>query len=326
MKKIICILILLFTFSGCSLTSVSSDVISFDGEKSVGEVAKYISPAVVGISGISNYSSSVGSGVCVSKDGYILTNSHVIHNCNDIVIYLYDKSTSEAKVVYEDTILDFAILKSNIPIPYLLLGDSELMSVGDDILAVGTPLSLNLTHTFTKGIVSATNRTLKVSGSDGEGYMQNLIQHDASLNPGNSGGPLINSSGEVVGINTLKIASGEGIGFAIPTKSFISLLDRFVEDEDYQVPKLGVYGVDSEIAKFNNKTNLSKGFYVIDVNKESQLKLAGLNNGDVITKINDTPIANTLDFKNALYKHKVNDVIMIEYYHNGKLNKCKIKL
>jgi len=156
--------------------------------------------------------------------------------------------------------------------------------------------------------------------------MQNLIQHDASLNPGNSGGPLINSSGEVIGINTLKIASGEGIGFAIPTKSFISLLDRFIDDENYQVPKLGVYGVDSEIAKFNNKTNLSNGFYVIDVNKESQLKLAGLNDGDVITKINDTPIANTLDFKNALYKHKVNDVIMIEYYHNGKLNKCKIKL
>lgn len=325
MKKIICLIILSVFLTGCSIRA-SGEVISFNENMTIGEIAKYISPAVVGISGVGEKSSSVGSGVCVSREGYVLTNSHVINDCEDIILYLYDKTTADAKVVYEDTVLDFAILKCNKSIPYLLLGNSDLMSVGDDILAVGTPLSLNLTHTFTKGIVSATNRTLKISTGNGEGYMQNLIQHDASLNPGNSGGPLINSNGEVVGINTLKISSGEGIGFAIPTKSFISLLDNFIEDEKYEVPRLGVYGVDSEIANFNKKTNMTNGFYIIDIKKDCPLSMSGVVSGDVITKINNVKINNTLDLKNVLYKHKVNDVISIEYYKDGKVYVCNIKL
>lgn len=325
MKKIICLIVLSVFLTGCSIRA-SGEVISFNENMTIGEIAKYISPAVVGISGVGEKSSSVGSGVCVSREGYVLTNSHVINDCEEITLYLYDKTTANAKVVYEDTVLDFAILRCNKSIPYLLLGNSDLMSVGDDILAVGTPLSLNLTHTFTKGIVSATNRTLKISTGNGEGYMQNLIQHDASLNPGNSGGPLINCNGEVVGINTLKISSGEGIGFAIPTKSFISLLDNFIEDEKYEVPRLGVYGVDSEIANFNKKTNMTNGFYIIDIKKDCPLSMAGVVSGDVITKINNVKINNTLDLKNVLYKHKVNDVISIEYYKDSKVYVCNIKL
>lgn len=326
MKKFLCVFIMLIMFVGCSPSRVSGDVISFNDGLSIGEVAKYISPAVVGISGLTRNGSSVGSGVCVSRDGYILTNSHVVNGCDEIVLYLHDKSTSNARLIYEDTVLDLAILKCNKSIPYLLLGNSDLMSVGDDVLAVGTPLSLTLTHTFTKGIVSATNRTLKVSGGSGEGYMQNLIQHDASLNPGNSGGPLINSNGEVVGINTLKISSGEGIGFAIPTKSFSTLLNSYIQDENYEVPRLGVYGLDSEIAMFNNKTNLSCGFYVIDVASNSPLDSIGLTGGEVITKLNGAKINNTLDLKEELYKCNVSDKIFIEYYKDGKMYSREIKL
>ena len=317
MKKIILMILIIVLLSGCSLSSVSGEVISFENPGSIGKIAKYISPAVVGVSGVGKNISSVGSGVCVSDDGHILTNSHVVNGCDDIVLYLHDKSQVTAHIIYEDTVMDLAILKCSRPIPYLLLGDSDIMTVGDDILAVGTPLSLNLTHTFTKGIVSATNRTLKVSGESGEGYMQNLIQHDASLNPGNSGGPLINSNGEVVGINTLKISSGEGIGFAIPTKSFLSLLEKFIKNENYVLPKLGVYGLDSEIASFNKKTNLSKGFYILDVAKGSVVDKAGLCNGDVITSINGNTIDTATDLKNILYKYNVNDKIKVYYNRDG---------
>jgi serine protease Do len=324
----ICFLIVFsFTGIGCAIVSdVSGDVIQFNVSEDVGYVAKYVSPAVVGVGGISSGGNlSVGSGVCVTQNGLILTNSHVVNGCSKINIYLSDGSEVLAKLVYEDTVGDLAILKSSKSLPYLLVGNSDEMSVGDEILAVGTPLSLQLTHTFTKGIVSAMNRTLSISSGSGDGYMQNLIQHDASLNPGNSGGPLLNSKGEVIGINTLKISSGEGIGFAIPSKSFKSLLGSFVENINYEVPKIGAFGLDSSIAKFNKKTELAKGFYIIDLSDVGVLKKCGVSEGSVITKINNEPINNTLDLKNQLYKIKQNDVVVFEIYKDGVYKNIGIK-
>lgn len=304
---------------GCSTNMTVGKEIDIGNPTSIGDVAKIVAPAIVGISGDSETSSSVGSGVCVTESGHILTNSHVVNGCSDIVLYLSDKTQTTAEIVYEDTILDLAILKSEKNIPYLNIGDSDQLSVGEDILAVGTPLSLTLVHSFTKGIVSALNRTLKVGGTSGEGYMQNLIQHDASLNPGNSGGPLINSRGEVVGINTLKISSGEGIGFAIPSKSFKTLLGNFVKNINYEIPYLGVYGFDNEIANFYGVTDFEDGFYILDVANASSLKNAGIEKGSVITKINNAKIKNTLDLKNELYKFTADDIVDIEFMRNGKL-------
>lgn len=321
MRKFLCVIIFCLVFCGCSVTSLAvGEKITFDGQVSITDIANKISPAVVGIGGVKKSSESVGSGVCVSSNGYIVTNSHVISDCERIVLYLSDGSNSTASVVYEDPVLDFAILKSNKTLPYLILADSDNLNVGEDILAVGTPLSLTLTHTFTKGIISALDRTLKVSSTEGEGYMQNLIQHDASLNPGNSGGPLINTRGEIVGINTLKISGGEGIGFAIPTKSFRSLLSNFVNKEDYEVPYLGVYGVDCEIANFQGVTDIKDGFYVIDVSSSSPLKIS---KNSVITKFNGKEIKNTLDLKDELFKCSSRDVVEIEYIWGGKLYKIE---
>ena len=120
--------------------------------------------------------------------------------------------------------------------------------------------------------------------------MQNLIQHDASLNPGNSGGPLLNMQGEVVGINTLKITSGEGIGFAIPAKSFESLIGSFVKNINYKIPYLGLYGYDSEIASYYHKTNKDKGFYVIEIDKFSPLYKCGVRPSSIITELNGRKI------------------------------------
>lgn len=301
-----------FVYSCSSAKLAVGSEIALENVDNIAEVAKVVSPAIVGISGSKSTSQSVGSGVCVTKSGYILTNSHVVNDCDNITLYLYDKSKVGAEIIYEDTVLDLAILRSEKCLPYLNLGDSDSLDVGQEILAVGTPLSLSLVHTFTKGIVSAVNRTLKVSNDGKEGYMQNLIQHDASLNPGNSGGPLINSRGEVVGINTLKISSGEGIGFAIPSKSFKSLLASFVENINYEIPYLGVYGFDNDIANFYDMTDFEKGFYVLDVSDSSPLNNFGISAGSVITKINDKDICNTLDLKNELYKCKSGDRVTFE--------------
>ena len=305
---------------------MESKLITIRQESSFQEVASKVEPAIVGISGVYDNGESVGSGVCLSSSGYILTNSHVITDTNRIVLHLANKSTATAKVVYDNPVLDLAIIKSDKSLPYLSIGNSDELGVGQDVMAVGTPLSLTLTHTFTKGIVSAVNRTLKVDGASGEGYMQNLIQHDASLNPGNSGGPLINSKGEVVGINTLKISGGEGIGFAIPSKSFESLLNSYVENINYKIPYLGVYGYDSEIANYYDNTISSQGFYVIDVSSSSPLVDSGIKPKSVITSLNGVKVNNTLDLKDILYKLESDDVVSIEFDYMGEKYKTKTKL
>jgi len=338
MKKILLMIMMCVLLGGCTIINTASSVseevssplesklITVYEDAGLQEVASAVEPAIVGISGIYKHGESVGSGVCVADGGYILTNSHVISGAKKIVLYLSNKTSSTASVIYDNPVLDLAIIKSTNTLPYLQLGDSDELSVGQDILAVGTPLSLSLTHTFTKGIVSALNRTLKVDSSEGEGYMQNLIQHDASLNPGNSGGPLLNSQGEVVGINTLKITSGEGIGFAIPTKSFKSLLRNYVENINYKIPYLGVYGYDSEIANYYDKTVSETGFYVIDVAESSPLSACGIKPSSVITSLNGRKIINTLDLKNELYKLSANDTIYIEFVQDGVRYKTKTKL
>lgn len=317
---------------GCDYFAKDSDstldgkIITLSDGEDLPSIADAVSPAVVAVTATGDYGDSVGSGVCVASGGYVLTNSHVVSGFDDIELHLVNKTTASARVIYDDTVLDFAILKADKSLPYLRLGESDDILVGEDVLAVGTPLSLTLTHTFTKGIVSAVNRTIKVSSSDGNGYMQNLIQHDASLNPGNSGGPLINSKGEVIGINTLKISGGEGIGFAIPTKSFISLLSNFVVNINYQVPYLGVYGYDNEIANYYGGSGSQEGFYIIDIADNSPLKEIDIKNGAVITKINDKKITNTLDLKDALYSMSAYDSIAIEYLQDGRVYKTRTKL
>lgn len=332
MKKFL-IALLIFITLPLGACMVDKEELAYDGKVIVLSensdsitISQMISPAVVAVSGISGSSESIGSGVCVASGGYILTNSHVINGCEDIKVYLSDTTNVKAEVLYEDTVLDLAILKINKSIPYLVMGDSDSVEVGEDILAVGTPLSLTLTHTFTKGIVSAVNRTIKVTSSEGSGYMHSLIQHDASLNPGNSGGPLINSSGEVIGINTLKISGGEGIGFAIPSKSFMSLINNFVTNINYKVPYLGVYGYDCEIANYYDKSEESEGFYIIDIAEDSPLKEVEIDSGAVILSINDCKVSNALDLRDSLYKASASDSIGIEYTMGGKIYRTKVKL
>lgn len=332
MKKFVLFFICVFLLSGCGLASISGReqlqeiLISSKEYVDVVDLAKNVASAIVGVSSVDSSEQSVGSGVCVAKGGYILTNSHVIIS-DDITLYLSNGNTSDASLVWSDDSQDIAILKAKETLPYLSLSADDDIQVGQDVVAVGTPLSLLLKHSFTKGIVSALNRTLKVQGNSGECYMQNLIQHDASLNPGNSGGPLLNLNGEVVGINTLKISGGEGIGFAIPVKSISSLLDKvIVSKQSVSTPYLGAYGFDAEIAKFNNLTPLKTGFYIENVSENSPLYFAGVKNGYVITSLNGRKIENALDLRNELYKHSYGDDMTIGYFDGEKHASSKIKL
>lgn len=337
MKKVLVIMLLSAVFvGGCTGSSANTAqplyqplnevFISANNYTNTVDLAKNISPAIVGITSADSTGESVGSGVCVAKGGYVLTNYHVLSNPNNIVLHYYNGDSSTATYVWGDSVQDIAIIKSQVAMPYLPLADVDDINVGEDVVAVGTPITLTLKHTFTKGIVSALNRTLKISSLSGESYMQNLIQHDASLNPGNSGGPLVNNNGEVVGINTLKISGGEGIGFAIPVKSIASLLDNVVQNINYKTPYIGVYGYDCEIANYYDKTTQKSGVYIQDVSKTSPLKLLNVKAGDVITKINGIKVNNILDLRYELYKYNEGDMVKIEYVSEDKNIEADVKL
>ena len=321
MKKIaifaLCACMLMGCSEGAKNTTLEEKFVSFESMQSTTDLANSVAPCVVGISSTDVDGTSVGSGVCVASGGYILTNSHVVANPSSITVHLVNGDQVSAKLIFDDSVQDIAVVRANATLPYLRLADTDSTKVGEDVLAVGTPLSLTLKHTFTKGIVSALNRTIKVSTLAGEAYMQNLIQHDASINPGNSGGPLINSRGEVVGINTLKISGGEGIGFAIPAKSIKSLLGSLIDDNDYNVPLLGVYGYDAEIANYYNDTNSTSGVYIIDILSGSSLDLAGVKSGDVLTMFAGKNIQNMLDLRDILFSHKSGQVVQIGFVQNG---------
>lgn len=304
---------------------LSDDTLSYE-DMNARRLAELTAPAIVAISATINGSTSIGSGVCVKSGGYILTNSHVINKASNITLYFYNNTTAGAIILWQDEIMDIAILKSSVAIPYLPMGDNNLSHVGQDIMAVGTPLSLNFTHTFTKGIVSAINRTIKITTNNGEALMQNLIQHDASLNPGNSGGPLINALGEVVGINTLKISTAEGLGFAIPINSVVSVVENVYKDYNYVTPFLGVYGYDVALENYYSNYSNNKGLYVLSVASGSPAAEADIRQGDIIIKLNKQEIVTALDFRKELYKHRVNESLDVAVVRDNQEIKTTIKL
>ncbi len=296
----------------------SSKPVELLSTQTVENLAQSVLPAVVAIESTKGSLVSIGSGVCLKSGGYIVTNHHVVAGATNITLYTHNSVSSSAVTLWSDEVADIAILKSEKALPYLQSANNQNTLVGQDVLAVGTPLSLNFTHTFTKGIVSAKNRTIGVTLNSGQAYMQNLIQHDASLNPGNSGGPLLNLNGEVVGINTLKISTAEGLGFAIPIDAVMSVLNGVYENYNYSTPFLGVFGYDASL-QATVQNNQVKGFYVKSVAPNSPAEKLGLQVGDVILNLNNHPIITALDLKTVLYSLKPNQSVTVGYERNGTL-------
>lgn len=211
--------------------------------KTIADVLEETSKAVVGISKIQEKGSSIflqdgstklglGTGIIVSENGYIVTNEHVsgskYSNC---YVTLENGNEYYANVVWSDTDLDLSIIKINANnLPYVIFGDSDKIRVGEKVYAIGNPIGFEFRRTVTGGIISATDRTIKIEEDDKVSYMEDLIQTDATINPGNSGGPLIKPNGEVIGINSVKIESAEAIGFAIPINIIKPIVSSYTKN------------------------------------------------------------------------------------------------
>lgn len=277
---------------------------------------------------------SLGSGVIISPDGYIVTNDHVAGNASKIIVTMTDGSHYDAEIVGTDQSSDICLLKvDGKNLPYLQFGNSDDILIGEWIIALGNPFGLfevNDKPTVTVGVISATGMNL---GSAQERYYVNMMQTDAAINTGNSGGPLVNSLGELVGINTLIYTAGRssgnvGVGFAIP----INKVEKIVNDlkDDGEVDRdfwtgLSVQTVDKGIAKYYDLES-TRGVIITSVAKGSPAYKAGLKPGDVILKLGDNIINNDETLIGFLQEFRSGDVVEFEILREGEQIKKQMKL
>ncbi len=266
--------------------------------------AEKIIPSVVGITatflGDNNKDvQGVGSGMIIDSGGYILTNNHVAGiNSKSIKISLYDGRDVDGKSIWSNETLDLSIIKINEKnLPAVQFGDSSKVRIGETAIAIGNPLGLKFQRTVTSGIVSAINRTIEVSEGN---FMEDLIQTDASINPGNSGGPLSNINGDVIAINSAKITSAEGIGFAVPINIIKPVLKSLKETGKFDTPIIGIIGFDKSMAGYLD-INFEKGIYIYNVSAGSGSYEAGLKKGDIILSINGKELKSMNDLRETVY-------------------------
>ena len=307
--------------------------------------ASKVLPSIVGIKvdytitsnfmqGISQSSQAEGSGIIISKDGYILTNNHIINSADSSIyyevseatkvsVYLYNDETAyEATIVGTDEQTDLAIIKiEKDNLTAAELGNSNSIKIGEFAMAIGNPLGME--SSVTSGIISAVNRS--VTSEDGTTY--NLIQTDAAINSGNSGGALVNAEGKVIGINTLKLSGSgiEGMGFAIPINETIEIYKDLIEHGKVLRPYIGIGGIDLDesSAKYYN---LPTGIYVKEIYSNSPAALADLKQGDIITAIDDTKVNSMTELNDIKNKKNIGDEITLDVYRSGETIKVKVKL
>lgn len=287
---------------------------------------------------------SEGSGVIYKKSGdaaYIVTNNHVVSGSNSLEVIMSNGKKLPAKIVGTDSVTDLAVLKINsAPVTTVAsFGDSDNIKVGETALAIGSPLGSEYATSLTQGIISAKKRTIETSNSNGQGTGEaTVIQTDAAINAGNSGGPLINLAGQVIGINSMKLSSSgnstsvEGMGFAIPSNEVVSVIDQLVKNGKIDRPALGVTLVDLTAISSDQQKSILKlpssvtgGSVIMSVNA-GPAKSAGLKKYDVVTKVDGKSVRDTAELREVLYKHKVGDTIKVGYYHNGKYKTTDVKL
>ena len=296
---------------------------------------------VVGISKLKNTGSSIfsnneesdlglGTGFIVTSDGYIVSNSHVTGDkYSKCYVTLENGNSYDGTVVWSDTDLDLSIVKITAKnLPYVSLGDSSSIRVGETVYAIGNPIGFEFRRTVTSGIISAKNRTIKIEEENKSSYMTDLIQTDATINPGNSGGPLIYPSGEVIGINTVKISTAEGIGFAIPINIIKPIIESFKETGTFEEATIGIYAYDKEVVPYLNSSynsiNFDKGIYVAQITKNGPASNTELKEADIIISIDEKELNTMNDLREYIYTKKPNDEVTLKITR-GKIKK-EIKL
>lgn len=307
-----------------------------ENSKKVADIIEETTRKVVGISKLKNAGSSIlsksteselglGTGIIVSDNGYILSNEHVTGSkYSKCYVTLENGSNYDGTVMWSDTDLDLSITKINAKnLEYVELGDSSKIRVGETVYAIGNPIGFEFRRTVTSGIISAKNRTIKLEEENKSSYMTNLIQTDATINPGNSGGPLIYPNGNVIGINTVKISSAEGIGFAIPINIIKPIIESFKNTGDFQEATIGIYAYDKEVIPYINSSfnvSLEKGIYVAQITKNGPADNTELKEGDIITKIFSKDLNTMNDLRELIYTKKPGEEIKLQI-KRGKINK-----
>lgn len=295
---------------------------------------------VVGISKIKNKGDSIldmhatenlslGTGIIISDTGYIVTNWHLAGNkYSSCYVTLESGEVYSGNTVWADSNLDLAIVKINASgLNYLKLGDSENVKLGEKVYAIGNPIGIELQRTVTSGIISGLNRTIKLEEDGTSSYMEGLIQTDASINQGNSGGPLINEQGEVIGVNTVKIESAEGIGFAVPINIIKPIIESFTTKGEFEEAYLGIFAYDKEVVKYlESDLDFQNGIYVVKIMADGPVAKTNIRIGDIITKIDGNIINRMSELRSYIYTKAPGDKVTLTIMRNNKEYQIDVNL
>lgn len=308
-------------------------------QKEVVDVIAQATSSVVGISKVKNIGSTIflkdgssklglGTGLIVTDNGYILTNAHVSgEKYSTCYVTLETGEVFTGNVVWSDMDVDLAILKISAKnLIYAKLGDSDNIKVGEKVYAIGNPIGFEFERTVTSGIISAIDRTIKIE-EDENSYMSNLIQTDATINLGNSGGPLINIDGEVVGINTLKITSAEGISFAVPINLVKTIIEKFATQGKFEEASIGIFAYDKNVIPYiDNNFKFNTGIYVVQIDRNSSAYNSGLREKDVIIQIDNINLKKMCDLRRYIYTKNIGDEVILKILRNNTEKEIKMTL
>lgn len=308
--------------------------------KTITQVIEKVNESIVGISKLKSLGSTIftqndmtelglGTGMIVSENGYILTNEHVSgEKYSSCYVTLPSGKSYTASVVWSDSNIDLAIIKINAKnLPYVTFGDSENIKVGEKVYAIGNPIGFEFQRTVTSGIVSAINRTITLEEDGKNSYMEDLIQTDATINPGNSGGPLINASGEVIGVNTVKITSAEGIGFAVPINTVKTIVRKFATEGKFKEATLGIFAYDKNVIPYlNSNLQLDNGIYIVQVKANSPASKAGLSQKDIILSIDGISLEKMCDLRCYIYEKEPGDKVILRVLRNQRKMTVEVTL
>ena len=327
------------------LSTYTEQTVENEEEKSVtiADMIEETTEKVVGISKLKSTGASIfsnneeselglGTGFIVTSNGYIVSNAHVTgEKYSKCYVTLENGTNYDGTVVWSDTDLDLSIVKIEAKnLPYVELGNSKSIRVGESVYAIGNPIGFEFRRTVTSGIISAKNRTIKIEENEKISYMSDLIQTDATINPGNSGGPLIYPNGQVIGINTVKITTAEGIGFAVPIDVIKPIIESLKQTGTFEEATIGIYAFDKEVIPYLNTSiginykNFETGIYVAQITKNGPASKTELKEADIITNIDGKELNTMNDLREYIYTKKPNEEVTLKIIR-GKLNK-EIKL
>ena len=294
--------------------------------QTIADIIEETTKSVVGISKLKSAGNSIlsnsneselglGTGIIVAENGYILSNAHVTgEKYSKSYITLENGQTYEGKVMWSDESLDLSITKIEAKnLSYATLGDSSKIRVGETVYAIGNPIGFEFRRTVTSGIISAKNRSIKIEEENNQTYMSDLIQTDATINPGNSGGPLITPNGEVIGINTVKISTAEGIGFAIPINVVKTIIESYKQTGTYEQATIGIYAYDKDVIPYlDTNVKFEKGIYVAQIAPKGAADGSELEEKDIIVSIDDKELNTMNELREYIYTKKPGDQVTLK--------------